>query len=501
VSRIVRPDLDSTGDADGVSAQPKPAAGAFVLRHADWLVAAALAGVSLAVTVPRAWSYALWQDEVGAARLMIRHGLPSLLRGVAATENHPPGYYALGWGIHQVGVPVVWERAFSVAAIAVLAAAVYLAARHVLTVTSAALAGLVVAVAWSFERHGWELRPYALLALVSFAGVYALYAAAIEPSRRRLALLTVVVAIGGLLHDFFVFTMAAGLLWLLVSPVPRERKRLLAAVALGLIPLALWTPGFVEQLRHSHFATLPAFNLRGLVDLYAELLERSVPAGTAGLCLSLAALALVVLGAVRLWRDAGFGRLVALAAVVPVGIAAVIWSTGPHIFVPRALIGVAPFAAIALGASLAVSQRPVALAATALAAALLVYGFARADGRITPDYDRVAASLVAEGWQPQDPILLFGSLYDYLVPLDWYLPGADRLEVAAPRANRCARVFVVAVGGRARSLTTRSSAPVRIRSVVVARLPWRAGLLRSVERRHGWVLGTRRSGCLRLVAP
>jgi hypothetical protein len=466
------------------------------MRRSDLLAALAVAALSLLVTVPRAFAYPFWQDEVGAARVMVEPSLVEMLRGVVSTENHPPGFYTFGWIVNGLGVPVASARALSVAAVAVLAAGVVLYARRLMPLPFAALAGLAVALGWQFERHGWELRPYGLFALVAFAAVWALEWAAREPTLRRRVVLAGIVAVGSLVHVFFVFTLAAGVLWLFLSRV-RERRALLATIAVGLVPLAAWAPAFVEQLRKEHFATLPSFHVRGVVDLYADLLERSLPAGALGLLVALAVLAGVVVGAVRLWADPWRGRLCALAALLPVAVAAAIWLGGPEIFQPRALIGVAPFAAISLAAALVTPGRALSLAVAGAAAVLLVAGFIDGSGRIVPDYDRVAQALEDEGWSEGSPILLFGPLYDYLHPLDWYLPGTERLEAAAPAGGRCRRAFVVSVGGRARALTAPLPQVRRVRGVVVGSVPWSASLWEEVRRRDGHVLATTLVPCAR----
>ena len=462
------------------------------------VVAGAVGAASLAVTVPRALTYPFWQDEVGAARIIEAPGLLDAVRAVVSSENHPPAYYAVGWGLHAAGAPIEAVRAVSVLATASLAIGVVLYARRILPVAAAGVAGLIIAIGWQFERHGWELRPYALFALAALVGVYALERATECPTLERCALLSSVVAVGSLVHYFFVFTLAAGVVWMFASPVPGGRRRTLVAIAVGLVPLAIWIPAFVRQFGKERFGTLPGFSVRGVVNVYAELLERSLPRGVVGLVLALAILALVLVGVARLWRDPGRGRLCALATVVPVGLAAVVWLAGPHVFAARALIGVAPFTAIAIGAAVALAPGRAALATAAVAALLLVVGFARADARITPDYDHVANALVAEGWEPKDPIVLFGALYEYLHPLDWYLPGSEPLRVVELTSTRCDRLFIVAVGGQARALT----APLgerarRVDAVVIGSLPWRDTLRADVEDRGGSVLGTLRSPCVR----
>jgi hypothetical protein len=456
-----------------------------------------LAAVNLAVTVPRALSYPLWQDEVGAARVVVARSFTSVLTKVTAHENHPPAFYALAWLVHRLGVPAVGARALSVGAAATLTLAVVLYARRLLPLYLAGLAGLMVGLSWQLEMHGWELRPYALLALISFAGVLAVERAAVSSTRARVAQLVLVVAVGALLHDYFVFTLAACVLWLFVSSPARSRKVVLGAIGIGLVPLALWTPRFLDQYEHRHFQTLPGFSAQRVGRLYADLLERSLPRGAVGAGVAAAVLALVVSGAARLWRDPGRGRLCALAAVVPVVVAALLWLAGPHVFAPRALIGVLPFAGICCAAALAWLPRSPALVASAAVAVVIVVGFSRADGRIVPNYDRVAAALVASGWRPQEPIVLFGPLYQYLDPLDWYLPGTARLAPASPRPGRCDRAFVVAVGGRARVLVRGGDGRGihRVGGVLVARRPWRT-IRRQARDEGGTVIGTRATPCV-----
>jgi hypothetical protein len=465
--------------------------------HRRWgvtVTAAAVAGINLAVTVPRAVHYPFWQDEVGAARIVVAPSFQRALDLVTARENHPPGFYLLLWSLHRLGLSVVAGRAVSVAAAALLTAAVVVYAARFLPPVAAAFAGLAVALSWQVEMHGWELRPYALLALTSFACIVAVERAESLPTRRRLVQLTLVVAAGSMLHDYFVFAVATAGTWLVLRG--RARTRVAAALVIGLAPLAVWAPRFLEQFRHRHYATLPGFSSDGAIRLYAELFERSVPHGAIALTGSALLLMLVVAGAAILWPDPGRGRLCALAAVCPLVAAVVLWAAGPHVFAARALVGVLPFAAICCAAALAALPRPAAVGALAVAAALVVAGFARGDGRIVPRYDRVADILVAEGWRPKDPLLLVGPLYAYLDPLDWYLPGDAPLAPAARIRGDCGRTFVVAVGTKGRSFERSGSR--RIDGIVVAPTRWRAIAWRRLIRSGATVIGTREAPCLEL---
>lgn len=355
----------------------------------------------------------------------------------------------------------------------------------------AALAGLVSALGWQFWRHGWELRPYSLFALTCALFVLALERAVEQPTRARLALLAAAVAAGAMTHYFFLFTLGGGLIWIYLRK--QHLRRLLVAVGVGLVPLAAWLPAFYKQFSSDRFRTLD-FSLASALETYGGLFVR----GHVSLVLGLLVLGLVLFGAVRLWRASDTGRLWALSAVVPVAASSLVWLLGPDIYIVKNLIGAAPFAAIAIAAALMALPRPLAMAATASAAALVVAGYVDKRGPIIPDYDLVAAALVQEGWQERDPILVFGPPYQLVHPLDWYLPGS-RLEVAADWSGKaCTRVYVVSVGGRGRALI--AGVPTRrVRRIVIGRIPYRPGLAGEARRRDGRLLATRAAKCARVA--
>ena len=211
-------------------------------------------------------------------------------------------------------------------------------------------------------------------------------------------------------------------------------------------------------------------------------------------------LGLVVVGAGRLWHASAAGRLCGLCAIVPVVVAAVAWLVGPDIFLARNLIGAAPFAVVSIAAAIAWLPRFAALGAAALAAVLLVVLYLDTRDPIVPAYDRVASALVQEGWQEEDPILLFGPLHEYLQPLDCYLPGRERLEVASWAGQPCRRVYVVAVGGQARALTSGAGVARRRvdRRILMTQLEFQETLPREARRRNGHVLAARSAPCARI---
>ena len=454
------------------------------------MAAVGCAALTATLAISRALDYSFWQDEVGAARVITRPGPIEMLRNVTSTELHPPGFYTLGWFLSRAGAPAAWGRAISVVAAIALTVVVVLYARRFMPVWAAALAGLLTALGWQFVDHSWELRPYSVFALVCVLFALALERAAEHPTRGRLTTLALVVAAGAMTHYFFVFTLVAGLIWLASV---RVKRPILIAIGAGLVPLLLWLPALYKQYHGGGYKWIGSFRPRVVVESYASLFYRA-PAGYA---LGLVVLGVVAAGVIWLWRDSDAGALTALCAVVPVVIAALVWATGREIFLPRNLIGAAPFAAVAIAAALASLPRPLALLATGLAGALMIAGYLHTRAPIVPAYDRVADALVRQGWHENDPILVFGPRYSYLHPLDWYLPGS-RLELAQLNGRRCAHVFVVGVGGRGRALAAAGS-PVRVNRTVIARVPYRPDLRGQVDARGGSVLATRAASCARVA--
>jgi hypothetical protein len=461
-------------------------------RQQTAIVAIASAGLSAVVNIPRAFSYPFWQDEVGSARVIATSGPLAMARAVVRTENHPPGFYSLGWALHRLGAPVVWNRAISVLAVVALSGIVVLYARRMLPLWAAGFVGLLVALGWQFWRHGWELRPYSLFALCCLLFVIALEWAIEQPTGKRLSLLTLTVLAGALTHYFFLLTLAGAFLWLWLSWPRRALRPVYVAIGLGLVPLVLWLPAFAKQASSGGYRAYPDFALDSALESYAALFVRRDVALAPGLLVP----ALVLFGSLRLWRGSPTGRLCALSAVLPVAATTVIWVAGPNVYVVKNLVGAAPFAAVAIASALTALPRPVAVAATAAAAALVLALYVDSRGRIVPDYDLVAAALVQRGWTEHDPILVFGDPYQFLHPLDWYLPGG-RLEVARWSGRSCERVYVVSPGGRGQALL--AGAPThRVRRIAVGRVRYRPDIAGEARRRNGHLLATRATPCARI---
>jgi hypothetical protein len=280
--------------------------------------------------------------------------------------------------------------------------------------------------------------------------------AAARPSRARLVAIALCVAVGVLTHYLFVLPLVAALIWLGVgSYAPRKiRVRVGAAAVIGLLAIVPWAGVLAEQYSAERFGWIDDFDpLKGLY-LYGTIFDvggplySTIEPTTLGFrqLLWLAVLPLVVAGAVALWRRGDEGRLYALMALVPFVAAYLIWAAGPEIFNTRNLLALAPFAVIAIAALVAVLPRPAGIVA---GAALVLASTAAtiAAPPVAPPADRIAQTLVEQGWNGDDSIVLIADFYGFRSPIGWYLPGKPFLYRVGLDGSG-GRVFLVVQGRR-----------------------------------------------------
>jgi hypothetical protein len=396
---------------------------------------ATIALAALAASLPGARHYALWQDEVASAHVISEPSPTAMLEHVARTESTPPLWYAIAWLVHRCGAGIADVRLVSVAAAALLAVVTTVTARRLVPAWAALLSGLAVALGYQCDFHGRELRAYELAALLTIALAVAAERAVFAPSRSNSALLAAAVAAGGLTHYFFLFSVAAVVCW---------RRRTWRAVAVGLVPVAGWSPILLRQYEHHRFSFIGPFDAHTVAVTYWATFERAQPhaallhdAAPVALC------AAVLGGAWTLARRSETGQLWALLAVVPVALAGSLWLLGAHVYDVRNLIVVGPFAAVAVSALVARLPRARASLVASALAVLLAIGCVRAT-RVAPvAYDHVAAALVADGWRPGDPIVVYGNVYALWGPLEWYLPGQPALTFRRGVVTTAPVVFAV----------------------------------------------------------
>jgi hypothetical protein len=427
-------------------------------------VSAVAVGIAAAAfRLPHALSDAFWQDEVASARILREPTIVGLVRHVARTESTPPLWYALGWLTHRAGVSIHDVRLLSVAFGALFAGLTVLLARRVLPLPSAVLAGILVAVGGEFVQAGHELRAYALLALLTVLFAVALDAEVRRPSHRATLALFLVTAAGTLTHYFFLFTVAAGVTWLLLDPGARHaRRRAAGAIAAGLIVSAAWFPVLLRQYHQARFAWIGPFDVHAVANAAFRLFTPLGATGATAVLVPLAFLGVTCFGALQLARQSALGRLCAALAVVPLVLAGGTWLVGVRIFAMRNMIGIGAFVAIAVAGALAALAPRARTVAVALVATAAFAGFAWDQRSPAAPYAGIAQALVAEGWNAHDPVVVFGSFYALRSPLEWYLPRAPDFGVLQPARSDCRLVYAVA--GR-RAAPTLADDVVRGRAV------------------------------------
>lgn len=401
---------------------------------------------------------AVWEDEVGAMHVIELPSLSGALRQIVTHESTPPAYYvvarfvdqAFGWMSLDSQVRVL--RVLSILFATGCVALTFVIARRLLELSGAILAALLAGLASILVIHGSELRAYPLLALVATAFAFQLPRALETLSSRDLALLAGVVAIGGLTHYFFLLTLAAGVLWLVLErPTSEARKRVGIALALGLVPLVLWSPAWLYQFRHGIFATAPPFSLDRFSDVVTTLMwPQALSADVGSFGRSLVTIAILAPALLLLRRRDG--RLAALMLLVPLLCSAfVAWSTGERIFSVRNLTAVAPFVAIVVAwACVSLPRRTLAAGAAGLALASVFFGYGYSELRLgrTP-YDRVARELRAQRFRDDEPIVWFGDKAG-VGPVAWYLTARGsrtawpKYVLARPSGGVCRAVQVIA---------------------------------------------------------
>ena len=469
-----------------------------------------VAALAAAARIPGALRDAFWQDEVSSAHVLIQATPWGMLHQIARTEAMPPLWYGLGWLAHELGLAPAGYRAVSVLAGALLAAATMLLAARVLALWAAAVAGILAAFGWQLVMHGRELRAYELFALlaVCFAWVLLRETASPAPTGWRRYELAIVVACGALTSYFFLLGVVAALLWLWTADELRpSRTRISRQLAIGLVPLAVWSPVLIHQYLGQRFSWIGPFSVRGLIDAYWLLFAQHAPGGTVTkVLLPLLVLGGVIAGCALLARASTEGRLFALLALAPMALTALAWIAGAHVFDARNLIGAAPFAAIALAALPARLPRPAGYGVAVATAALMALAVVRAESTPPTPYDGVSRLLVDEGWRPADPIVLLGSgadFFAYRSPLEWYLPQQPTLTLGERDAGRsCPAIYVLAHSHRLRALVlatgivavTAEAGPVFVGRLSTNRLR-SAGIWR-----HGHILAARTGpACVHLI--
>jgi mannosyltransferase len=189
-----------------------------------WWPLAALMVLAAALRFTTLDLQSFWYDEAFTPVHVLRASLLTTLHGVVHTENTPPLWYVLEWGVSRVlGTGEVALRllsAFAGLATVPVAWAIgrELSGRRATAIAAAAF----VAVNPLFVWYSQEARAYGLFVLTAALAMLCFARARTEPSPRRLALFAVTASLALLTHYFAVFLLIPMIVWLLL---PSSRAR------------------------------------------------------------------------------------------------------------------------------------------------------------------------------------------------------------------------------------------------------------------------------------
>jgi len=222
-----------------------PAGAASVVRGerrvAPGWVLLALTALAAALRFSTLGLQSLWYDEAFTPVHVLHSGLGATLHAVVHTENTPPLWYVLEWGISRVlGTGAVALRLLSAFAGVATVPVAWAIGRELSSSRAAVACAALVAVSPLFVWYSQEARAYALFVL--FAALAMLYfLRALRDEDRRSANLTAFAVSGSLAlltHYFAVFLLAPMVVWLAWDS-DRRRAALGAIGALGIVCLAL----------------------------------------------------------------------------------------------------------------------------------------------------------------------------------------------------------------------------------------------------------------------
>jgi mannosyltransferase len=209
------------------------------IEPADWWALTAITILAAALRFSTLDLQSLWYDEAFTPVHVLHPGLVATLHAVVHTENTPPLWYVLEWGVTRVlGTGAV--------ALRLLSALAGVAAVPVAWAIGTELAGRRAAVACAaftavgplFVWYSQEARAYALFVLLAALAMLFFLRALREPTPARMTAFAVSASLALLTHYFALFLLVPMVLILVWEP-DRRRSALPAIGAIAIVGLAL----------------------------------------------------------------------------------------------------------------------------------------------------------------------------------------------------------------------------------------------------------------------
>ncbi len=192
---------------------------------ATWWPLLALTVLAAALRLSTLDQQSLWYDEAFTPVHVLRASLGTTLHNVVHTENTPPLWYLLEWGVSRVfGTGAVALRLLSaIAGIATVPVA-WAVGRELQgspTRRAAIVTAAFVATCPLFVWYSQEARAYGLFVLTASLALLCFVRALRNPTTRRLAEFALTASLALLTHYFAVFLVVPMMLWLVWGALSR----------------------------------------------------------------------------------------------------------------------------------------------------------------------------------------------------------------------------------------------------------------------------------------
>ncbi|MBV9213207.1 MAG: glycosyltransferase family 39 protein [Actinobacteria bacterium] len=404
------------------------------------------AGVALRFSTLDLQSF--WADEAATVGRVLRPSLWSTLGQVGSSEATPPLYYVLAWGwTRLLGHSEAGIRSLSALFGTATVPVAWWSARLLISRAAGVAAAALVAVSPTMVWYSQEARAYALLILLSAAGL-AFFAQAVRTREpRAVGWWAVASALAVLAHYFAVFTIAPEAVVLAVVLTERRRQVAVAAGAVLAVCAAL-VPLAVHQVNQGHDVWISTIPFRTRLDLLVKqfVFGYNGSSSTAMSVIVLGSLAGVAALAAMGLRRAPDWRwwLPLMVGAVTIGVPIAVKVFGHDFFFPRNVI--AAWVPLAVAASVAVAvPRAGAFALAALCAAFLAMTIAI---DATPRLQRFDWRSAAKAIGPaRVPRLVVGPDTG-ANPLAYYLPHAREVRRGAVAVAEVDLAWFAAAPGR-----------------------------------------------------
>lgn len=243
-------------------------------KSIGWLVGAILLGAGL-IGWLIASQQSLWFDE-GYSLMLVRHKLSDLIHWTSV-DVHPPLYYLLlkGWGA-LFGMGEMTLRLFSLICFVLSLWVLFLLLKKLFNQKIALGGLLVVAFSPLLVRYSFEIRAYALMALIGVTASYLLVL--IQQEARKswrtdyYIVYAILVALGVLTHYYMAFLWLGHLVWLTVRAYQKKQslvKQPWIVAYCGAVVLFLpWLPFALQQVSGKTLAgVVQAMTLENLLGI------------------------------------------------------------------------------------------------------------------------------------------------------------------------------------------------------------------------------------------